>query len=270
MAVLNRRAIAFLMPGLLCMYMACTPPAPTIILKVDKQLPVSDAAELSRGLLEGKAGTVHKGDSDQVARYYSVQLNKGIQLNNNASIVLDYPLVGTSPYFRVADNGNGRPVKDGDTIAVTKVQPMKLKGPEVEQITQALRTLADTLDAHKENSKMTVSPAMDSMMTAFARKDADWIVAHSSFPFQISIGLAVDAEAITDPAVLKKALTRLFRERYFEKILNQESIVDSLRVTYLSKFYNKQGEFEGESGWSFVFTTGAAKQLLLQQIFLAG
>lgn len=143
------RTVAQAMAFLFCSIVACKPGSPTLVLKVDRQLPLSNAAQMSGGLLED-VGSVQQGDSDKVARYYSVRLNEWVEIKKNATVVLDYPVVGESPYFRLTNKGNGQSIVDGDTIVVTKVQAMKLGAGTVDDLTKALRAVADSIDAHKE------------------------------------------------------------------------------------------------------------------------
>ena len=111
----------------------------------------------------------------------------------------------------------------------------------------------------------------EDIVNSFRQKKIDYVVSNSFLPFDLRSGSFEDDENIISGQILKKKLTKLFNDNYFDDLLKGKKIKDSkLKISFVRKTFDKHGELESESRISFFFKKGKDGRIKLSSIILAG
>jgi hypothetical protein len=116
-----------------------------------------------------------------------------------------------------------------------------------------------------------MSQGQEKLIEAFKRKDIDSVISNCLLPFDLRVGSNEDDENISNKNSLRKKLRILFKDNYFDAILQWKKVKQSkLRISFEKRTFDKNGELESESIFTFYFKKGRNNTFKLYSIVLAG
>ncbi|MFB6454345.1 hypothetical protein ACE38W_03655 [Chitinophaga sp. Hz27] len=120
-------------------------------------------------------------------------------------------------------------------------------------------------------SMLAQAQSKTAIINLLRQKQVTQLMQYCDLPFCLNVGSKDDNRAITDKAVLKKALETLVNRHYFDDFFKKgKSSTNNESVSYLLATYNGKEQTFISTSIVFQFKQLANKKLLLETIRIAG